>query len=99
MTKMELNPAKARLIFGFFENYLKLNEHEEEELMEQIKHIDEMDEILKLPISWEEKGIEKGKEEEKRKIASEMLKEGLPIEVIVKVTHLDKEEIEVLKKK
>ncbi|ASN04219.1 RpnC/YadD family protein [Virgibacillus necropolis] len=95
MTKMEFNPAKTRLIFGFFEQYLKLNEQEEEKLMEEIKQVDESDEILKLPISWEERA----KEKERRKIASEMLKEGLPIEVIVKVTHLDEEEIEAIKKK
>lgn len=98
MTKMELDPARTRLIFGFFEQYLKLNELEEAELMEEIKQVDEADDILKLPISWEEKGIEKGKKDERRKIALEMLKEDLPIEVIARITHLDKVEVEMLKK-
>ena len=34
---MELNPAKAELINGFFETYLSLNEKEEEQLMDKIK--------------------------------------------------------------
>ncbi|GAB3059095.1 Rpn family recombination-promoting nuclease/putative transposase [Virgibacillus ainsalahensis] len=58
LTKMELTPAKTRLILGFFERYLKLDEREEEELMEQIKNVDDSEEILNLPISWEEKGKE-----------------------------------------
>lgn len=35
--KMELNPAKAELINGFFEIYLLLNEEEEEELNEALR--------------------------------------------------------------
>lgn len=98
MTKMELNPAKARLIHSFFEKYLTLNEEEEEVLMEEIKNLDEVDKILELPISYEEKGIEKGIELERRKIAVEMIREGASVEFIVKVTHLDKDEIEELKR-
>lgn len=94
MSKMELNPAETRLILSFFERYLKLNEREEEELVEKVKDLDEAEEILKLPISWEEKGIEKGKKD----VAIELLKEGSSIEFIAKVTHLDKEEIKEIKK-
>ncbi|KEF37246.1 hypothetical protein M670_03492 [Schinkia azotoformans MEV2011] len=70
--------------------------------MEEIKQLDrgEAEQILKLPNSWIDKGIErgieKGKIEEKKKIALEMLKEGLSIDLIVKVTHLSNEEIEIL---
>ncbi|MDY0406371.1 Rpn family recombination-promoting nuclease/putative transposase [Virgibacillus sp. 179-BFC.A HS] len=61
MVKMQLNPAKQRLIYGFFESYLQLNEEEEEQLMEEIKHMDEADKIMEIPISYEEKGKEIGK--------------------------------------
>ncbi len=44
-----------------------------------------------------EKGMEKGREEEKIKIAINALKEGLPIEVIIKLTGLSEEEIKKLK--
>ena len=92
------------LINGFFETYLTLNESEEKVLMEEIKQLnpDESEQILKLPNSWVEKGIkeglkvgiQKGESEGKRKIALNMLKEGLSIELIVRVTNLDYTEIE-----
>lgn len=93
MVRLKLNPAKARLINGFFEKYLILNKSEEEKLMKEIHQLDNADEILKLPNSWEERGIAKGKEE----VAVEMLKAGSSIAFIAKVTHLDKEEIQNLK--
>lgn len=94
LVKMEMNPAKTRMINGFFESYLQLDKREEEELMEEIKQMNDAEEILKLPNSWEEKG----RTEEKREIAREMLKEGATIEFIAKVTQLDKEKIESIKK-
>ncbi|SES62193.1 conserved hypothetical protein (putative transposase or invertase) [Oceanobacillus limi] len=109
MTKLELNPAKARLIQGFFESYLKLNEKEEEQLMEKIKQLDEADKILELPISYEEKGRREGKKEgklvgklegeliAKRDIARTMLEKGFSEEVVSEVTGLDEEEIQKVK--
>lgn len=67
--------------------------------MEKIKQTEEAEEILHLPISWEERGIEKGKLEEKRNNAVEMLKKGLSDALIIEVTKLNKEELEALKKK
>src|SRR5690625_4618077 len=63
IVKMELNPARARFILGFFERYIMLNEREEATLMKEIKQMDESDDIMHLPISWEEKGIKKGIEQ------------------------------------
>ncbi|MFC5587886.1 DUF4351 domain-containing protein [Sporosarcina soli] len=51
MTKMELNPVRARFINDFFEQYLKLNEEEEEELMQEISRLDNAEEFTKLPNS------------------------------------------------
>lgn len=107
IVKMELNPARARFILGFFERYITLNEREEETLMKEIKRMDESKDIMHLPISWEEKGIEKGIEEgiEKgietgiEKVALEMLKEGLSIELIMKVTSLEQKRLDELKKR
>lgn len=98
ITTMELTPAKMRLVMGFFERYLTLNEREEEMLMEEIEKMDEAREILHLPISWEEKGIKKGREEGKIDVVIEMLKEDFPMDIIVKVTGLDQEKVESLKK-
>lgn len=51
-------------------------------------------EFTKLPNSWEERGIRKGIQQG----MEEAKKEGSPIEFISKVTHLDKEAIEKLRK-
>ena len=104
LVKMELNPAKAELINGFFETYLTLNEEEEEELMEEIKQLDqhEAEQIFELPNSWRDKGRKEGKQEGiqegVRKVALEMLKKGLSIELIAEVTKLDDKEILDLKR-
>lgn len=96
MTRMQLNPARERLIYGFFETYLILTEEEEEQLMEEVGRLSkESEEFIKnLPISYEEKGKEIGKKE----VALEMLKKELDSDLIVEVTQLDREEIEGLKK-
>lgn len=107
LTRMELDQAKQRSIYGFFETYLKLSEEEEERLMDEIKELPEADKILEIPISYEEKGKEigmkigkeVGKEIGKKEVAFEMLKEGLSLEFISKMTKISLEEIEKLKKK
>lgn len=75
LVKMELDPAKAELINGFFEAYLRLNKAEEGKLMEEIRQLnqDEAEQIFRLPNSWRDMGIEEGKYEEKRNVALEML--------------------------
>lgn len=71
---------------------------------------EEAEQIIKLPNTWREKGlkegiqkgiekgIQKGLEEgrrvEKKQIALEMLREGITVEIIMKVTKLDRQEIE-----
>lgn len=102
IVRMKLDPARERLIYGFFETYLKLNEKEEEMLMREIEKLPEADEIFEIPISYEEKGKEIGKEIGKelgkKEVAKELLREGLSLEFIAKVTKLDEEEIKELKK-
>src|SRR5699024_3193011 len=105
ITRREIDAAKERLIYGFFETYLELTEEEERKLMAEVEKLPEADEIMKLPISYEEKGIQKGKEIGKKegeaqgvkKVAIEMLRNGLEVELIAKVTHMDVEEIKKIK--
>ncbi|UJL48301.1 transposase [Virgibacillus sp. NKC19-16] len=105
LVRMELDPAESRLIIGFFEEYLILNEEEEEQLMNEVQQLDNPDEILELPISWEERGIKRGREEGKEAGKEEametaaiaMLKKELPLDLIAEVTGLEKEKIEKLK--
>ena len=63
------------------------------------KNQDESKQILKLPNSWVEKGKKEGELDGKREIAINMLKEGLSIELIVRVTNLDYLEIVELSKR
>lgn len=61
IARMKLNPAKQRIVYGFFETYLKLTKKEEEQLMREIEDLPEAQKILEIPISYEEKGKEMGK--------------------------------------
>lgn len=103
ITRMELNSAKQRIVYGFFEVYLKLTKQEEEQLMKEIEDLPEAEKILEIPISYEEKGKELGKEIGKeigkKEVAMEMLKKGLDVNLIAEVTHLKREEIEGLKER
>ena len=62
ITRMELDPAKQRLLYGFFETYLHLTKEEEEQLMDEINKLPEAEKIFEIPIFYEEKGKEIGKE-------------------------------------
>ncbi|GAA4068504.1 hypothetical protein [Amphibacillus indicireducens] len=95
--RMNLNPAKQRLIYGFFESYLKLTEVEEEQLMREIDKLPEANKIFEIPISYEEKGKEIGKEIRTREIAIQMLEKNVDVDFIAEVTKLDIVEIEKLK--
>ncbi|MCF3944895.1 transposase [Oceanobacillus alkalisoli] len=102
ITRMELDPAKQRFIYGFFETYLKLSEEEEEKLMKEIRDLPEAEKTLEFPISYEKKGKEIGRKEGRlegvKQVAEEMLKEGASLEFISKVTKLTMEELEKLKR-
>ncbi|PAV27605.1 hypothetical protein CIL05_21160 [Virgibacillus profundi] len=101
ITRMQLDPAKQRLIYGYFETYLKLTKEEEEQLMAEVEKLPVAEKIMEIPISYEEKGKEIGKKEGEaigvKKVAIEMLKKGLNMDLIVEVTHMDVEEIRELK--
>jgi len=104
LVRMQLDPARQRLIYGFFERYLKLTDEEEKVLMQEVNKLDPelASKIMELPISYEERGKEIGKEigrnEEKREIAKKMILEGLSPNLIVKVTGLSHEDIKALNK-
>jgi len=97
ITRMKLDPAKQRLIYGFFESYLKLTNEEEEELMDKVSKRPEADKIFEIPISYEEKGKEIGKEIGKKEMIIEMLRENVDLDLIARVAHLDIEEIKKMK--
>ncbi len=61
--------------------------------MDEVRKLPEADQIFEIPISYEEKGKEIGV----RKVAVEMLKKNVDPNFIAEVTHLDIDEIVVLK--
>ncbi|MEK6452913.1 DUF4351 domain-containing protein [Caldifermentibacillus hisashii] len=101
LVRMQLDPARQRLIYGFFERYLKLTDEEEKVLMQEVNKLDPelASKIMELPISYEEKGKEIGRNEEKRKIAQKMIKEGFQLNTIAKIIELPVEEIKLIMEK
>ena len=73
--------------------------------MKEVEKLPEAEKIMELPISYEEKGIKKGKEIGKKegeaqgvkKVAIEMLRKGLAVELIAEVTHMNIDEIKKIK--
>src|SRR5699024_12729621 len=90
-----IRPDKRTYDLCFFQSYLQLADEEEEKLMREVDNLlgEEADLLKDLPISYEEKGKDKGKKE----VALEMFKKGTSVESITDVTHLDMEEIVKLK--
>ena len=48
---MQLDPAKQRLIYGYFETYLGLTKEEEQQLMAEVEKLPEAEKIMEIPIS------------------------------------------------
>lgn len=103
LIRLNVNSADQRLLYGFFESYLKLNETEEERFMAEARKFEEAEEILEIPISYEEKGKEIGRKEgrlkEKIDVAQALIKEGVSKDIIMKTTKLSLTEIERLEQK
>ena len=73
-----------------------IKEGEDKDMLAVLEMIEEENKMLLA--KGERKGIRKGIKEEKRKSARKMLKEGIAIDVISRITELTKEQIEKLKK-
>ena len=112
MTRLELSDAETYFLIGFFERYLKLSEEEEVKLMEELKQSEDWEAIMRLPISYEERGKkigreegreegraegrEEGREKERMEIAKELIKAKMPIDFIHKTTKLAEKQIKEL---
>ncbi|MBO1001269.1 transposase [Pseudogracilibacillus auburnensis] len=96
--RLQLNEADQRLLYGFFETYVTLTEKEEAKFVESVKEFDHAEEILNIPISYEEKGRKQGMKEGKKEVAIELLREGMPFELIQKTTKITINELKELKK-
>ena len=67
LVRMELDPTRMTLLTGFFETYLRLNEEEEKQVEAEIGKIDakEVEVIMEITTSWEQKGRVRGRAEGK----------------------------------
>jgi predicted transposase/invertase (TIGR01784 family) len=108
LVRLQLDEARLRLLFGFFETYLTLSEQEEIQLRNEVNQMEtkEAKQVLDLIISYEQRGMEKGMEkgiEKGRKqgvelakidIAKKMLAKGFDIDAIHELTGLPIEKIQ-----
>ncbi|KFL16051.1 transposase [Geobacillus stearothermophilus] len=108
LARLELDEARQRLLFGFFETYLRLSEEEEVRLRDEVKTMEEKEaaKVMELIVSYEqkgmekgmEKGIEKGMEKAKLDVAKRMLAKGFDADTIHELTGLPLEKIKQMKK-
>jgi hypothetical protein len=100
VARMELNPAKMELLYGFFETYLKLTKEEEQKMNKEVSKLpkEEADRVMELPNSYREKGREEGITLTKKQMISNMLEQGLPDKLIAKIAEIDLDELEEIKK-
>jgi predicted transposase/invertase (TIGR01784 family) len=109
LVRMELDEAKQRLLFGFFETYVKLSDEEERRLRSEVNEMEtkEKEQVLELIISYEQKALEKGREEGMKQgikqgmkhLVQTMAKKGMSVEDIANITDLAEEEVRKLLEK
>jgi predicted transposase/invertase (TIGR01784 family) len=77
LLRLELDPARLTLLTGFFDTYLRLNEAEEQKVIEEVKAMSakEGEKVMEIINSYERKGREKGKQEGKQ----EGIQEGMQL--------------------
>jgi predicted transposase/invertase (TIGR01784 family) len=111
LVRLQLDPARKKLLTGFFEAYLKLNKREEEQLKIELNQLpaEEVDKIMELTTSWHEqgrmegeadgiiKGRMEGEAKNKLEIARNMLAKGFSNDLIMELTGLTSDEIAKLK--
>ncbi|MCX8001973.1 MAG: Rpn family recombination-promoting nuclease/putative transposase [Anoxybacillus mongoliensis] len=95
LVRLELDEAKQRLLFGFFETYVKLSDEEERRLRSEVNEMEtkEKDKVMELIISYEQKALEKGREEGMKRLVQTMAKKGMSVKDIANVTDLSEEEV------
>ncbi|MBE2955318.1 Rpn family recombination-promoting nuclease/putative transposase, partial [Anoxybacillus flavithermus] len=113
LVRMELDEAKQRLLFGFFETYVKLSDEEERRLRSEVNEMEtkEKEQVMELIISYEQKALEKGREEGieqgikqgikqgMKHLVQTMAKKGMSVEDIANITDLAEDEVRELLEK
>jgi predicted transposase/invertase (TIGR01784 family) len=97
---MKLDPARSRFLIGFFEQYLVLNEREEELFRQEIGNLDQKEAaaIMELTNSWEKRARAEGIAQGKAEVARAALRKGISIDDVAEITGLPREAILELKR-
>ncbi|RKQ27932.1 hypothetical protein D8M06_19505 [Oceanobacillus halophilus] len=79
LSRMEMDPARMDLLYGFFNTYLYLNAKEEEQMAEEIAKLpkEEAKKLFKNPNVYYEKGKKEGIEEGIEKGIEQGLVQGI----------------------
>lgn len=94
LTTLQLDSARTRLISGFVDTYLRLNQQEEQVFEAEVGRLEasEREQVMQIVTSWMEQGLEQGlaqgRQETQTAIALKLLQKNLPLETIVEVTGL-----------
>ena len=62
LTRLQLDPARMKLLAGFFETYLKLNSSEEDEFAKELRSLEpkEAQAMMEITTTWHDKGRVEG---------------------------------------
>jgi hypothetical protein len=90
LATLRLDPARMQLISGFIDTYLRLDDTEKQVFESAISTmgLDEQEEIMEIVTSWQQEALEK--------VATNLLREGIATEIIVRVTGLTVEQVQQL---
>jgi predicted transposase/invertase (TIGR01784 family) len=94
----QLNPAKTRMISQFVDIYLPLNSQEQQTFRQELDRLElpQKEKAMNVMTSWEKEGFDKGRIEERRAIALNLLNQQMPPTMIAQVTGLTLEQVQEL---
>ena len=105
IAQLRLNPAQARMISGFVDTYLRLEDQEEQVFQAELDRIDPSEKrgVMEVVTSWMEQGIEvgveRGRQEEGQSLVLRQLNRrvgSLPEVIETQVKSLPLEQVEAL---
>jgi predicted transposase YdaD len=90
LTTLRLDSARMQMISGFVDTYLRLGAMEEQIFQSTIDTmgLTQQEEVMEIMTSWEQRALEK--------VAVNLLREGMTVETIVRVTDLTVEQVQQL---
>ncbi len=107
LATLKLDSAKTKMISGFVDSYLKLDEQEERDFQSQIDRIEseEKEIIMAITTSWKEEGIKEGIEQGRKLELIESIREILQFKSIsvtdalaLKINNLEISQLKELRK-